>query len=229
MRSLRSLSAEMLLAMVIAAALLHHRVSSEPPCPAAFAEELRDAERLDAGGGFRSATTDIAYGDGDVFVANGTLFGCVCRATACLRKCCPLGQHVFNKSCDESELDFFENGYVRANGSERVVEGFLECSPGKDRYLLQPFVYESEGFRVEDGVLIWENLSLAFGYEDYCVDVFDDGVVNDTRALVCLEEYKELIDYYLGKKMKTFRFTNDLMMFRGRSGGCSLGFLMMAQ
>ncbi|KAF5272705.1 hypothetical protein FQA39_LY07732 [Lamprigera yunnana] len=143
---------------------------------------------------------DISDGevvDGDVVIKNGILFtskhykdvngvktGCICDINVCVRKCCPLGQYMTNKTCVATEKTFVipEEKRPELNAYQFIIGS--DCKHKKRRTILDPTWSEQQQFIVtKDGKLSVLFDSTTFKLQDYCVDYIED--FDEIRALVC--------------------------------------------
>lgn len=104
--------------------------------------------------------------------------GDLCEMTSCLRKCCPGGQFLSNRTCQktENQLDFSGLG-VELDAP--IQDGVVKCDESQSRFLLDG----TDGFYIEDNNLVWPLLNLTTSYVFYCVDMIDD--FDAAKALLC--------------------------------------------
>lgn len=111
----------------------------------------------------------------------------LCEVSACLRKCCPKGQYLLNKTCRATEAAFNFSD-VGLGFDVLVQDGIVVCGEDQERYMLD----ETDEFYIQDNDLVWPLLNLTLSYVYYCIDMIDD--LTTSKALICygtvLEENK---------------------------------------
>lgn len=102
----------------------------------------------------------------------------LCEVSSCLRKCCPRGQFLWNKTCQETETNFnFSDVGVSLDAV--IHDEVVECNEEQTRFMLD----ETDEFYVEDNNLVWPLLNLTMNYAFYCIDMIDDFTA--AKALIC--------------------------------------------
>lgn len=105
----------------------------------------------------------------------------LCGVATCLRKCCPRGQFLRNKTCETMTMEAsFNFSVMGVDETARIQDGIVECSgEGQSRFMLD----ETDEFYVEGNSLVWPFLNLTVSYSYYCVDMIDD--LSTPKALIC--------------------------------------------
>lgn len=129
----------------------------------------------------------ILYDENNYFESAGKIYGCVCNLKTCIRKCCPSGQQIDNKTCQLSVHNFFD--LIRQNMGKDLNEkvyhtifGFPNCTD--KRYKMPP-----------NAVLrLLPNGHLSYIQSldqlHYCLDYFAE--FSHFSALVCMRELKNV-------------------------------------
>lgn len=130
---------------------------------------------------------------------NSSRFRVTCDMKGCVRKCCPLDQFVFNKTCRSSvNVKNLVSNYSEQFG----VDGFLDCDGGFRILLNEPRDFVT----IRDGSLVWNNTAAwTFDSRSYCVDWFDDSTDEEPTAMICMyTEYIPPVKFrnYLGKLLQ---------------------------
>lgn len=137
----------------------------------------------------------VRYSPRDYGVRNGTTFGCLCGLRTCLRKCCPLGQYLFDKVCVESARTFSSVG---VSDDSHLIAGYSIISGnschGKPRLLLDPREENQRFHLKEDGRLEVPSHREEYGLLDFCVDYIQEEDV--AKALVCAVDGHSAAQYY---------------------------------
>lgn len=106
-----------------------------------------------------------------------------CEKTSCLRKCCPAGHFLTNRTCQvtDNKLDFSSLG---VDPGARIQDGIVQCEESDTRFLLE----KPDNFTITRNRLELENpnFRLSLHYSRYCVDMIDDFTA--PKALVCTRE-----------------------------------------
>lgn len=119
----------------------------------------------------------------------------VCAVASCLRKCCPRGQFLLNKTCEVAE------GYFDLGVEAPVQEGMVECSDDQTRFVLD----ETDEFYVEGSNLVWPLLNLSLSYEQYCIEMIDE--LTTPKALICYGAVEESKVYCSGNVISVIATT----------------------
>lgn len=101
-----------------------------------------------------------------------------CEVSPCLRKCCPEGHFLANRTCEvtEMDLDFSDLGVDRDAPIQHEV---VKCDESQSRFLLD----STDEFYVEENNLVWPLLNLTVSHAFYCIDMIDDFAA--PKALMC--------------------------------------------
>lgn len=101
-----------------------------------------------------------------------------CEVRSCLRKCCPEGHFLANRTCEvtEVDLDFSDLGVDRDAPIQHEV---VKCDESQSRFLLD----STDEFYVEENNLVWPLLNLTVSHAFYCIDMIDD--FEAPKALMC--------------------------------------------
>lgn len=107
--------------------------------------------------------------------------GSVCGIALCIRKCCPVGKYLANKSQCESTKENFTSALA-----EIVSENYSvinqPCVGEHETLLLDPMNFSEDAFKIsENGFLVV--VGNGDVYENYCVDFIE--TVEVVRALLC--------------------------------------------
>lgn len=119
----------------------------------------------------------------------------LCEVSACLRKCCPKGQFLRNKTCEVADgAGYFDFSGVGVGVDLPIHDQIVECSDEQSRFMLD----ETDEFYVEGNNLVWPLLNLSISYVQYCIDMIDE--LTTPKALIC---YGAVVDenrvfYYSG-------------------------------
>lgn len=171
----------MSLKLLILVVLVPQLVSSgDPPCDERAAIDISDGQVLSDD----SVNFDgLRYSPRDYGVRNGSKLGCVCNLRTCLRKCCPPGLFLYNKSCEEGNKTFDSVGGSSISGYS-IISG--NTCRKKSRLLLDPRNDNQVFYLRPDGGLDVPSHRDSYGVLEYCVDyVQEEDVV---KALVCVED-----------------------------------------
>ncbi|KAK4872553.1 hypothetical protein RN001_014582 [Aquatica leii] len=153
-------------------------------CNAEFGIDISDGELID---------NDVVIKNGILFTSkhykkvNGVKTGCICDINVCVRKCCPLGQYMTNKTCVDTNKTFVipEQKRPDLNGYQFIFGN--DCKHKKRRTVLDPAWNSDQDFILTENGKIWVPAEkLLFKLQDYCVDYIED--FDEIRALVC--DYK---------------------------------------
>lgn len=126
----------------------------------------------------------IVYDKNNYFELDGKIFGCVCNLKTCIRKCCPIGQEIFNRTCQNSRRKFFD--LIQQNTMQTFdtdvyfpISSFLNCS-SKKRGILPN---DEELLLTQDGHL---SSIATLNQLNYCLDYFAE--FSYFTALICLSD-----------------------------------------
>ncbi|KAK5639903.1 hypothetical protein RI129_010714 [Pyrocoelia pectoralis] len=130
----------------------------------------------------------------DVAVKNGILYtgkdlnnvkgGCFCDMNVCVRKCCPLGQYMSNRTCLASNNSFIIPEEKRPDLSGYQMIFGNECQHQKRRTLLDPVWTSEQDFVImANGKLRTPFDGVVYKLRDYCVDYIEE--LDGIKALVC--------------------------------------------
>lgn len=174
-------------------------LSGELPCDERTAIDISDGQVLSD----HSVNFDgLRYSPRDYGVRNDTMFGCVCNLRSCIRKCCPSGQFLYNRSCEANNKTFGSVGGSLISGYS-IING-NECLK-KSRLLLDPRE-EHQVFHLRpDGGLEVPSHKDSYGYLDYCVDYIQEEDV--VKALVCVEDPSAAQYYWIGTSLNLLLFS----------------------
>ncbi|KAG5896042.1 hypothetical protein JTB14_011037 [Gonioctena quinquepunctata] len=166
--------------------LAHQIFGQELPCSKSLTIDLSDSMHVEGG----YLKDDVIYREGDYFISDGTIFGCLCKSRPCIRKCCAQNEMMVNNTCVNSggtfNVTFYEGTNVSVESKLRdfhILHG-VNCS-SDDQYRFPIYLEESSVMLQTNGSLFVVSFGVQYGVEDYCIDVFND----DRLALVC--EFEE--------------------------------------
>lgn len=175
-------------------------VYAKIPCNSDFGVKIDDGEVLDNGAILKD---DIAYQKTNyVEGLDGGKIGCVCNLKTCLRKCCPFGEYLVNKTCGRTDREFVIPDTRRSAdlGDYHVVFG-SQCEPEKSRLLLDPRndSESNDAFVLQpDGRLHLISGNYFYEATDYCVDYIEE--LDEIQALLCSrsfgQDFAEKYTYY---------------------------------
>ncbi|KAF2885025.1 hypothetical protein ILUMI_21141 [Ignelater luminosus] len=122
---------------------------------------------------------------------------CTCGYYPCIRKCCPVGMFLSNKTCMPTEMPFLipekRKPYLNTFG---IVHGY-GCHPKVRRLLLDPRdnITEDEFILLDDGRLYVPYGENYYSISSYCVDYIEEE--DEVLALICsLDENEVPREYY---------------------------------
>lgn len=121
---------------------------------------------------------------------------CVCGYSPCIRKCCPLGKFLSNKSCIPTEMPFLIPEKRKPNlHTFGVIHGY-SCHPKLRRLLLDPRdnFTEDEFVLLDDGRLYVPFGKDYYSVNSYCVDYIEDE--EEVTALICSFDKNDPEKYY---------------------------------
>ncbi|KAB0792083.1 hypothetical protein PPYR_14044 [Photinus pyralis] len=125
----------------------------------------------------------ILYAAKDVQNTEGLKRGCFCDINVCVRKCCPMGQYMLNRTCVLSGKPFVIPNEMRPGLSGYQLVFGNECKHDKRRSLLDP-VFEEDYFTITTtGRLRTPFDGAVYKLRDYCVDYIEQ--FDRIQALVC--------------------------------------------
>lgn len=105
-----------------------------------------------------------------------------CEMGPCLRKCCPKGQYLFNKTCEETHLEF-DFSSLGVDPATPVQDGVVQCQENEGRFLLEsPY----DEFYIEGNNLEWPARNITATFSHYCVDMIEN--ITAPKALFCYAE-----------------------------------------
>lgn len=123
----------------------------------------------------------IVYDENNYYTLGDDTYGCACNLKICIRKCCPRGQEIRNKTCQPSVHDFF--GLIRAT----IGGDFDE----KKYYPFPNFVHCPDRRKTPRGAQMKITSTGHLSYINnldhlhYCLDYFSE--FSEFSALVCLD------------------------------------------
>lgn len=127
---------------------------------------------------------DTTYTTENYIQVNGVKVGCICNIKVCIKKCCPIGEYMLNKTCVPTGMPFEIPRSIRPNiDSYHLIFG-NECGKRFKRSLLDPTYVEEDKFVLlkDEKLLITSNKQI-IKLKHYCVDYIED--LDDVKALVC--------------------------------------------
>lgn len=124
-------------------------------------------------------------GDDEQFHVNRKRSVSMCEVHPCLRKCCPTGQFLMNRTCRETE-DEFDFSELGVDPGAPIQDEVVTCGEGQTRFMLDS---TDEFFVDEENNLVWPLINSSVSYMFYCIDMIDD--IGAPKALMC---YGELIE-----------------------------------
>ncbi|KAF5288084.1 hypothetical protein FQR65_LT12134 [Abscondita terminalis] len=153
-------------------------------CNAEFGIDLSDGEEIDDGVIIKNG---ILYTSKNYKKVNGVKTGCICDINVCVRKCCPLGQYMTNRTCVDTDKPFVIPQVKRPNLNRFQFIFGNDCKHKKRRTRLQPaFGVDQDFIITESGKLFTPFDRVTFKLPDYCVDYIED--FEQIEALLC--DYK---------------------------------------
>lgn len=173
---------------------------AEPPCPVFVSVDITDGRKDDG----VIVKNNVAYAPSDYFYHEGEIRGCICNIRPCVRKCCPKGHIMNNRSCQEAE---YEQSFKVHRKTEPISlpEDYFHyvhnnhCVSNQS-YILDPSFEEDLHYLQEDGTLLWPSFDMVLSVEEFCIETFNDEIFNYTdTVLVCFTEAAKPEMFYVGK------------------------------
>ncbi|GJQ83251.1 hypothetical protein Trydic_g8848 [Trypoxylus dichotomus] len=172
-------------------------VTPKVPCSPELSVDITDSV-YDSFTGTRTKN-NITFTQYNYFVDNGTIRGCICNVTTCVRKCCPLKEEIGPEKACVSNEDTWRNysDVIPNNFTYAFVPSFLVCQ-NKLRFQLYPLEgREGEAFSIDiNGHLQYKTINL--DAENFCLAYFSPE--NISGALICIKQEDNSDPlYYYGK------------------------------
>ncbi|XP_018327207.1 G-protein coupled receptor Mth isoform X5 [Agrilus planipennis] len=165
-------------------------VSAENPCSEEFSVDISDGIVSQDNSIVKDGVT---YSAGQYYYYNSTnIRGCVCEVKKCIRKCCPIGEYMTNKTCLPTDQPLILPGDTPPNINDYHVLVGSTCPENKVRTRASE---DNDDIALQnDGTLI--AFGNGYSYEDYCVDYIED--LTRSSALVCIEPTAQSTQHSVG-------------------------------
>lgn len=118
---------------------------------------------------------------------------CIENRTLTIRKCCPDGQAMFNKTCLASETKLHLRVY-EGESYEGTYEDYCTIHENfcitSEKYMLMPLLYEEDKFFLQkNGQLFMPKAHLVYrNLEEYCLENIIDINNGSVSALICIND-----------------------------------------
>lgn len=173
-------------------------------CPLSLSVDLSDPE-------FSNRThiikNNIVYTSDDYYYIDDVPFGCICKKTRCIRKCCPPDEIFVNNVCNKTDVSYNFTIDVYNKKVKEVASDFhflynKDCN--LDFYRLLPEIFPDDVFFIQKSGLIYFPTTEDYMKQDmFCVENFLN-TVNVTElivtysAIVCFPEQRSTIIFSIG-------------------------------
>lgn len=151
------------------------------PCNLNFGVDLSDGKDFRNGS---IAKDGIVYDEDNIVIDQGVKVGCICNLKNCIRKCCPIGEYLNNKTCELTDSKFVIPDTVGPSVESFHVVSGENCPHNETRSLLHRELPGRLGEFVltKNGRLYLPQDGEYYNQMNYCLDYINEDVV---KALIC--------------------------------------------